>query len=81
MAIYRTAIRKAVAGDFKFTKMLFEIQGEYKQRSETKVTRVYDEYDDKTDEEIIEEIERELKIYKAIKEKRTGNGKDKETRD
>jgi len=29
MARYRTAIRKAEAGDFQFAKLLFEMQGEY----------------------------------------------------
>jgi hypothetical protein len=29
MARYRTAIRRAEGGDFQFSKLLFEIQGEY----------------------------------------------------
>jgi transcriptional regulator with XRE-family HTH domain len=29
MSRYRTAIRKAESGDFQFSKLLFEIQGEY----------------------------------------------------
>lgn len=37
MGIYRTAIRKAQAGDFQFTKMILEITGDYVQKSESKV--------------------------------------------
>jgi transcriptional regulator with XRE-family HTH domain len=34
MARYRTSIRKAEAGDFQFSKMLFEMTGDYRQRTE-----------------------------------------------
>lgn len=60
IARYRTALRKAEAGDFNFSKLLFEMQGEYVQRSETKVTKVYDGYENMTNEEIIEEFKRDL---------------------
>lgn len=60
MARYRTAIRKAEAGDFNFSKLLFEMQGEYVQKSESKVTNVYDGYEKMTNEEIIEEFKRDL---------------------
>ena len=70
MARYKTAIRKAEAGDFKFSKMLFEMQGEYTQKSESKVTQVYDEYDNLSDDELIEKFEQELNIYKGNRKKR-----------
>jgi hypothetical protein len=34
MARYRTAIRRAEAGDFQFSKMLFEMTNDYRQRTE-----------------------------------------------
>lgn len=66
MAIYKTAIRKAIAGDFKFSKMLFEMQGEYTRKSKSKVTKVYDENDNMTTEELINEFEQDLNRYKTI---------------
>lgn len=62
---YITAIRKAKIGDFNFSKMLFEMQGEYIQKSETRITNIHDSYENKTDEEIIEEFERELSEFKS----------------
>ena len=65
MSRYKMAIRKAVAGDFQFSKLLFEIQGEYVQKSESKVINAYDGYEKLTDEEIIEEFEQDLNRYRA----------------
>jgi len=63
MSRYKTAVRKATAGDFNFSKLLFEMQGEYVQKSESKVTNVYDGYEKMTDEEIIEEFTKDLDRY------------------
>ena len=62
---YKTAIRKARAGDFNFSKLLFEIQGEYVQRIESKVTQVNESLENLTDEEIISRIENNIRRYKA----------------
>jgi len=69
MARYRTAIRKATSGDFNFSKLLFEMTGDYTQKSEMKVTEVYDDYEKLTNEEIIEEFERDLDRYRATTNK------------
>jgi hypothetical protein len=60
MARYRIAIRKASQGDFQFSKLLFEMTGEYVQKTESRVTNVYEDYEKMSDEEIIREFEREL---------------------
>ena len=60
MARYRIAIRKAAQGDFQFSKLLFEMTGEYVQKTESRVTNVYEDYEKMSDEEIIREFEREL---------------------
>lgn len=65
MARYKTAVRKAEAGDYNFSKLLFEIQGEYVQKSETKITQVNDEYEKLTDEEIVKEFANDLDKYRA----------------
>jgi len=72
---YRTAVRKARAGDFSFSKLLFEIQGEYIPRSESKVTNIYDGYENMTDEEIIEEFRKDLDRYRNS-DKQTGMDKE-----
>lgn len=64
---YKTAIRKAAAGDFQFSKMLFEMTGDYTQKMETKVINVFEEYANKSDEEIINEFEFELNDFRASK--------------
>jgi len=60
MARYRIAIRKAAQGDFQFSKLLFEMTGEYVQKTESRVTNVYEDFEKMSDEEIIREFEREL---------------------
>ena len=60
MARYKVAVRKAAQGDFQFSKLLFEMTGEYVQKTESKVTNVYEDYEKMSDEEIIREFEREL---------------------
>ncbi len=51
--------------------MLFEIQGEYTQKSESKVVQAHDDvFENMTDEEIIEDIEHNLSIFKANKKRR-----------
>lgn len=71
---YKVAIRKARAGDFQFSKLLFEMQGEYVQRSESKITQVKDDVDNLTMEELIKEFEYDLNIYRARTDKSRDNG-------
>ena len=65
MARYRIAIRKAAQGDFQFSKLLFEMTGEYVQKTESRVTNVYEDFEKMSDEEIIREFERELNGFRA----------------
>ncbi len=67
MARYRIAIRKATQGDFQFSKLLFEMTGEYVQKTESRVTNVYEDYEKMSDEEIIREFERELNGFRATR--------------
>ena len=69
----RVAIKKAAAGDFQFSKLLFEMTGDYMAKSETKVTNVYQDYENKSDEEIIKEFELELNSFRASKMDRKDN--------
>ena len=62
---YAVAIRKAKAGDFQFGKLLFEMQGEYIQKSESKVTQVDNGFENLTTEEIIDKFSKELNDYKT----------------
>lgn len=62
---YTVAIRKAEAGDFQFSKLLFEMQGEYTQKTETKVTQVNESLENLSDEEIINKIENNIRRYKS----------------
>ncbi len=65
MAIYKTAIRKAQAGDFQFAKLILEIKGDYVPKSESKVTLEKDELENLTMEELIKEFEYDLNIYRT----------------
>jgi len=65
MPRYKTAIRRAEAGDFNFSKLLFEMTGDYVQKSETKIAYIEDGLDNLTMEELIKEFERDIKIYRA----------------
>ena len=67
MARYRIAIRKATQGDFQFSKLLFEMTGEYVQKTESRVTNVYEGYEKMSDEEIIREFERELNGFRTTR--------------
>ena len=67
MARYRIAIRKAAQGDFQFSKLLFEMTGEYVQKTESRVTNVYEDFEKMSDEEIIMEFERELNGFRATR--------------
>ena len=79
MPRYRTAIRKAEAGNFNFSKLLFEMTGDYTQKSETKIIRTDDGLDNLTMEELIKEFERDINIYRnRIKSDGSNSKKDKE---
>jgi len=67
MARYKVAIRKAAQGDFQFSKLLFEMTGEYVQKTESRVTNVYEDFEKMSDEEIIREFERELNGFRATR--------------
>jgi len=67
MARYKVAIRKAAQGDFQFSKLLFEMTGEYVQKTESRVTNVYEDYEKMSDEEIIREFERELNGFRTTR--------------
>lgn len=71
---YKTAVRKAKAGDFQFSKLLFEMQGEYVQKSESKITQVKDDLENLTMDELIKEFEHDLDIYRARTDKSKDNG-------
>jgi len=73
---YKTAIRKAKAGDFQFSKLLFEMQGEYVQKTENKNINVETDFEELTDQEMVEEFGRDLDRYKAITD-RQGRAKGK----
>lgn len=62
---YKVAIRKAKAGDFQFSKLLFEMQGEYVQKSEHKNINIDTDFEELSDQEMIEEFGRDLNRYKA----------------
>ena len=64
---YRTAIWKALAGDFSFSKLLFEIQGEYVPKSESKIIHEEDPFADLSDEEKINKIETNIKRYRDLR--------------
>lgn len=58
-----SAIRKAKNGNFPFSKLLFEMEGKYIQKTESTITNIYDGYENMTDDEIIEEFKRDLERF------------------
>jgi len=65
VARYKTAVRKAEAGDFQFSKLLLEMQGKYTPRSENKVTNIEtkDGLEDLSEEDLIKGFKKDLEIY------------------
>lgn len=67
LEIYKTASRKARAGDFNYSRLLLEMSGNYTPRSEAKVTSIdkKDKLDNLSDKEIEAEFSKELKKFRS----------------
>lgn len=67
LEIYKTASRKARAGDFNYSRLLLEMSGNYTPRSEAKVTSIdkKDKLDNLSDREIEAEFSKELKKFRS----------------
>ena len=61
----KVSIKQALKGEFQFSKLLFEMTGDYVQKSESKVTNTYEDFDKKSDEELINEFADDLDKYRA----------------
>ncbi len=79
MGIYKTAMRKAQAGDFQFAKLILEIKGEYVQKTENKNFNVATDFEELSDKEMVEGFKGDLEKYQAIIARENKQAKSRKT--